>query len=144
LLTISFTKIISASGDGALAHLPYRDATNMANFYCSMGDTLRISNDSASTWTTRANTLLGLPAVAGVQTPVRAYFGTSLNWITIVNEKEIWMTQDVWGNSSPWRCIYAAENAVLFGLPFNRNLQNSIPFVYAEQLGLYRCVSTTS
>ena len=109
-----------------------------------MGDTLYISDDGASTWYSRSNTLLGLPAVAGVETPVRAFFGTSQNWITVVNQKEIWAAQDIFGTTSPWRCLYAAENPIPFGLPFNRNISGGTPFVYATESGLYRCLKTAS
>ena len=103
-----------------------------------------ISTNSASSWTAYSNASIGLPAVRGVETPVRAYLGTSQNWITVVNQKEIWTTQDIYGSSIPWMCLYVAENVVPFGLPFNRNSSGSTPFVYAAASGLYRCVGTAS
>ena len=58
LLAINFSKVISTSGSGALAHLPYRDENDAQNlnFYCSMGDKLYISNDGASNWSSYLNT----------------------------------------------------------------------------------------
>ena len=141
---VTFSKKISSSSSGALAHLPYRDEEYTSNFYCSMGDQLYISTNSASSWTAYSNASIGLPAVRGVETPVRAYLGTSQNWITVVNQKEIWTTQDIYGSSIPWMCLYVAENVVPFGLPFNRNSSGSTPFVYAAASGLYRCVGTAS